>query len=101
LSEAVACELFDTAVNLGRHHAISIMQQALNLLNRNGMAYSDIVEDGLIGMETRAALALYFRKDLDENILVKVMNHLQAGYYIYMMKKYPMKRRFVGWFART
>lgn len=101
VSVDVACELFDTAVNLGRTRAVELLQRALNLLNRNGAAYPEVVEDGVMGTDTRSSLVLYFDKGLDEKVLVKVMNHLQAGHYINLMQRYPSKERFAGWFART
>jgi len=101
-SVEIAAELFDTAVNLGRRRAIEILQSALNLLNRNGLAYPDICEDGRMGYQTAAALAQYVeRRGFEVGALVKLMNHLQGWHYINLMRKYPDKERFVGWFART
>ena len=107
LSVDLAVELFDTAVNLGRHRAIEIMQDALNLLNRNGALYIDLVVDGQMGMKTRGALAAYFKRRHAEDYaqaeasLIRVMNHLQAAHYIGLMRKYPWKEKYAGWFART
>ncbi|HBA72315.1 MAG TPA: peptidoglycan-binding protein [Geobacter sp.] len=107
LSVDLAVELFDTAVNLGRHRAIEIMQDALNLLNRNGALYIDLVVDGQMGMKTRGALAAYFKRRHAEDYaqaevsLIRVMNHLQAAHYIRLMRKYPWKEKYAGWFART
>jgi lysozyme family protein len=100
LSVDLAGELFDTAVNLGRRRAVEILQQALNLLNRDQLLYADIVEDGMLGNITRQTLARYCNRQ-DPAVLVKIMNHLQAGHYINLMRKYPSRERFVGWFSRT
>jgi lysozyme family protein len=96
----LAVEMFDTAVNLGRRRAVEILQQALNLLNRDQLLYPDIVEDGMIGNVTRQTLVRYCNRQ-SPAVLVKVMNHLQAAHYINLMRKYPSRERFVGWFART
>lgn len=101
LSPAIAKELFDTAVNCGRLRAVEILQGALNLLNRNGKAYPDIAEDGRMGRDTRGALARYVADRMDETVLVRVMNHLQAMHYIGLMRANPAMERFVGWFGRT
>ena len=101
LSTEVAAELFDTGVNMGRTRAVEILQRALNLLNRNKKLYPDLVDDGLMGRNTRGTLAKYFELGMDERILLKLMNHLQGEYYINLMRRFPEKERFAGWFART
>ena len=100
LSGLVACELFDTAVNLGRRRAVEILQQALNLLNYNQQLWPDIIEDGIMGSATRGALTRCLQRR-GSKLLVKVMNHLQAGHYIALMRRYPAREKYAGWFART
>ena len=46
ISEPVAVELFDTAVNQGVHAAVKYLQGALNLLNANQKIFPDIMKDG-------------------------------------------------------
>ena len=106
LSDKVATELFDTAVNLGLRRASSYLQGALNLLNGNEMYYKDIVEDGFIGPATLRSLEnccgpQYLSHDDREKMLVKVMNILQGGHYVRQMRKYPVMEKYRGWFARV
>ena len=105
LSPSVAMEMFDTAVNLGVHKASKYLQGALNLLNRNGKSYPDMVVDGVIGPTTIRMLNLYLSqnpgKDGKEKLLLNVMNVLQGIHYVKQMRRYPEKERFRGWFARV
>lgn len=100
LSHAIAAELFDTSVNLGVHRAVTILQQALNLLNRNQLFYPDIVEDGRLGPRTINVLERYLAGS-PVNRLLKVMNSLQAAHYIDQMRRWPEKEEFRGWFDRV
>ncbi len=58
IDAAVAAELFDTGVNMGTHKAIYYLQRALNVLNRGGMSWPDISEDGVIGPKTLGVLGV-------------------------------------------
>lgn len=99
-SQAVADELLDSAVNLGVHQAVKFLQIALNVLNRNGTAYENVVVDGELGPKTLTCLATAAKTD--EKLLVKVMNVLQGGYYLEKMQESEIKERFArGWFNRV
>lgn len=100
ISVDVALEVFDTAVNLSHRQAIEILQEALNLLNRNELAYPDLLVDGLMGRKTRAAVKDYAAR-YDFELLVKLMNHLQAEQYVIRMRRDKRREKWVGWFART
>lgn len=51
----LADKLFDLAVNIGVSRTSTWFQQILNVLNRRGADYSDIVADGIIGSKTFVA----------------------------------------------
>lgn len=96
----VANEMFDTAVNMSITRAILFLQQSLNFLNRNQKLFLDVVEDGYIGKNTINALESLPRKDID--ILLKMMNVLQARHYMEYMKKSPKQEKYArGWFSRV
>jgi len=99
LDQIIANEMFDTAVNIGVYRAIKFLQKGLNLLNRNGKLYSDIIEDGDFGPKTLNAYNNLPKPDL--NILYNIMNILQGMHYIEYMTKSPIQEKFArGWFKR-
>jgi lysozyme family protein len=100
-SQEIADELYDCGVNLGTGRAVSFLQTALNLLNRNQELYPDLVVDGDIGPTTLGAIKKYLSKDYD-TLLVKVMA-IQRGYhYITFMSQSPKQEKFArGWFNRV
>jgi len=96
-SQAVAEELFDTAVNVSKKTAVEFLQDALNALNRNGATYDDIAVDGGMGPVTIKALSSYLEDDQDD-LLLAVMNGLQLSYYIDAMRRNPVKEKYArGW----
>ena len=100
ISDPVAGELFDTAVNMSPRRAVGFLQESLNALNRNGKLYPDLVEDGKIGRITLAALRALPRKD--HATLLKMMNVLQGAYYMDRFKASPIQEKFArGWFSRV
>lgn len=101
ISQNIANELFDTAVNMGMSRAVKFLQTGLNLLNRNQTNYSDIVEDGKFGPATMNALTSYSYMD-NEIYLLKILNILQGMHYINYMTKSPIQERFArGWLKRV
>jgi lysozyme family protein len=100
LSPSVAEELCDTGVNCGVSFAQGILQQALNLLNRQEADYKDISEDKNIGAGTLSALAAYLLKrgKEGETVLVRVLNIMQGARYIEITKTRPANETFFfGW----
>jgi lysozyme family protein len=100
-SQQIANEMFDTGVNLGVVEAAKFLQEALNVLNKNGKIYSDIVEDGHVGSNTidafKACLAYK-----GEAYLYKVMNVMQGYYYIRRMRLSPSQEKYAyGWLDRV
>jgi len=101
LSEPVALELFDTAVNCSPGFAGRSFQRALNVLNRGGTDFSDIKVDGLLGRATAASLSAYIAKRGDGAIpvLISVLNSLQGAYYVAVAERRHKNESFVyGWF---
>ncbi len=100
-SQNVSNEMFDTGVNMGTGRAGKFLQQALNLLNKNGRIYADIVEDGNVGRNTIRALnaCLAYRGD---EYLYKILNILQGQHYINYMTKSPIQEKYAyGWLSRV
>lgn len=95
--QAIAEELFDTAVNMGVGAASKMLQRGLNLLNRNGRNFPDLVVDGIIGKKTiNAFLAV------DNDILLKVLNGLQFMRYVEITERDPSQEKFFnGWMRRV
>lgn len=99
--QAIANDLFDTAVHLGVTRAVEFLQRALNVLNRNEKLYKDLVVDGIIGPRTLDALRAYLEKD-SPALLRKLVNVLRGMHYIERMEKSPSPEKYArGWFKRV
>ena len=99
-AQAVAEELFDTGVNMGVTRAVSFMQEACNLLNRNGSLFKDITVDGKYGPNTNRAVESVLASD--KETVLKILNVLQGIHYIELMRKYPAQEKYArGWFRRV
>lgn len=111
LSDRIAAEIYDTAVNQGRRTAIKYFQQALNMLNDNQRHYSDIVADGVMGSKTLHAYIEYMNtavkikgrnEDLNTKVLLKALNGLQFERYKAIVDDNPGQEAFFyGWIQRT
>lgn len=99
ISMAVTREVFDTSVNLGVERAAKFLQRILNVLNRGGLDYGEVVVDGLIGPITLGALQDCFLSK-GEGIILVALNCLQGQYYIDLAERHPKNERFVyGWLS--
>ena len=58
-NQLIANQIYDMAVNMGVQRAGIHLQRTLNLLNRRGQDYPDIVVNGAIGRKTIKALESY------------------------------------------
>lgn len=97
LSEHVAEEIVDTAVNMGVPTAVRFLQRSLNVLNNRQKLYRDLVADGLIGPVTIDALAEYLAVR-SELVLCRALNCLQGARYIELAEKREKDERFLfGW----
>lgn len=101
-SDAVAWELFETAVNCSVHQSGIFLQDALNLLNRNGRAWPELVLDGKVGPRTLGIVEKALAQADGERHLTTIFNRLQATYYIELARRSPTQEEFVrGWLSRT
>ena len=93
----ISLELFDTGVNMGVKTASKMFQEALNLLNRNGKNFADLVVDGDIGVKTILAY-----NQVDKHILLKVLNGLQFRKYVEIVERDKRQEVFFnGWMKRV
>jgi lysozyme family protein len=100
--QAVAMELFDTAVYIGVGRAARILQESLNLLNRNGRSYEEIGVDGLVGKVTLGALDELLKTEGSAAHLLALMNLLEGMHYVDLVRGDATQRAFVrDWLARV
>ena len=100
--QALANELFDTAVNMGVGRSVRFLQAALNLLNRNGRDYPDLAQDGRLGPVTRQALEDLLANPDERTPLLKLLNIQQGARYVALMNDDPTQERFArGWLKRV
>jgi lysozyme family protein len=93
----ISLELFDTAVNMGVSTASRMLQGSLNLMNRNGKTFADLLVDGNIGTKTILAY-----DKVDKSILLKVLNGMQFKRYVDIVTKNPAQEEFFnGWMKRV
>lgn len=103
VSEALALEVFDTAINCGVGTEAMFLQRALNALNNGGSAYPDLAVDGAVGSATVKALAAFLAKrgTEGERVLLATLNGLQAAHYVGIVEKDPSQEKwFYGWILR-
>ena len=102
IAPLVASELFDTGVNMGPLVAIGFLQRSLNVLNRQGRDWPDLVVDRAMGAATLDALRrlLAVRGKLGERALLKALNALQGARFIEIAEGRPANESFVfGWLS--
>jgi lysozyme family protein len=99
-SRSVASELFELSVNTGLHRATSILQTALNILNRNEKLYSDILVDGKFGRITLATLRTSLKLN-NSKLFFNLLNILQGSFYTELMLNNPVYEKYIGWFNRV
>ena len=84
IDAVVGEEVVDSGVNAGQARAAKWYQTALNLFNRRGVDYRDVVVDGQIGPATlaahRALIAKRGAKDA-QDIFIDALDGLQFGHY--------------------
>ena len=100
LSDVVAAEVVDTAVNLGPRRAAKMLQRCLNIFNQAGQSWSDIAVDGRIGHGTLNALRHYLDQR-EAAVLVRALNCLQGAFYIELAERREKDEKFVyGWLSK-
>jgi lysozyme family protein len=83
--QALACTVFDTAVNCGIAAAGKFLQKALNACNNRQKYYPDLTVDGDIGIKTIAALKEAVKKNR-AHIVHNAFICLRGCYYLDIMK---------------
>lgn len=97
VSEALAKEVVDSAVNMGDKRAAEMLQRCLNVLNDRGNLYPDIIVDGDIGPATMRTVKAYAGAR-DVRTLVKACNCLQGAFYIELSERREKDEKFLyGW----
>lgn len=97
-SQDIANELFDTAVNMSVNTAGTFLQRALNVLNKNGKDYADLLVDGKIGSKTVGVL----NNHKSPARVLKVLNVLQGAKYVAICENNPSQEEFMfGWLNRV
>lgn len=100
LSQPIAAEVADTAVNLGVGIAARFLQRALNVFNKGATLYPDLVVDGRCGPATVSALRAFlaFRGRDGELVMLRGLNALQGSRYIDLAESRQKDEAFVfGW----
>ena len=100
LSEIIAEEIADTAVNTGTYQAAILLQRSLNVFNNRQRYYKDLIADGLIGYKTINALKSYLKKRGAEGELVlhNLLNCLQGEFYANLVLEREKDEKFLyGW----
>jgi len=93
LSPAIAAEIFDTTVNMGRSAAVKILQEALNYLGES------LAMDSGMGMKDLGALNKWSSKD--ERALFVCLNGFQFIRYVGIVEMNASQKRFArGWTKR-
>lgn len=101
-SDLLAYEVFEAGVNCSVHQSSIFLQDALNLLNRNGKLWPELKLDGRVGPATVATVRKALAEPRGEAHLVTLINRLQASYYIELARRSPTQEAFLrGWLSRT
>lgn len=101
LSPLIAEELADTGVNCGISRAGEFFQRVLNVMNKEGTLYPDLVVDGKPGDKTIQAFKKFilYRGADGEVVFNRALNSLQGAFYINLCEKRQKDEEFVyGWF---
>jgi len=94
LSPAIAAEIFDTAVNMGRQAAVKIVQESLNYLGES------LAVDGSMGLKTLGAVNKWTTRD--ERALFVCLNGFQFRRYVEIVGNNGTQQRFArGWTKRV
>lgn len=104
--QAVANEIFEQSINLGRGGAGRYLQRLCNSLNydkrNDARLFSDLIEDGAVGPKTLAALTTVLDRRISDAAVVHALNCLQGAHYVGLGAKSFQHRQFMdGWMKRT
>jgi len=97
-SQKVAEEVFDCGVNCGVTSAVRFLQRALNVLNKRGVLWQDVVRDGVMGPKTLEAVNIATNKHYNEQALLILLAVLRGEYYVRIAEKRDQNEEFMlGW----
>lgn len=99
----LADRLFDWGINSGRQKGVLALQRILNVCNRNGKDYADIVADGAMGPGTMTALKAFMgvRGKAGLRYLITTHSGMQASYYVDISEQRAANETFTnGWLSR-
>lgn len=97
-SQAIANEVYDSAVNCGTGKAALWLQRAINVTNAGGTKAADVVADGQVGPATLAALNAHKAPLL----VLKALNILQGAHCIAIAEGNKSQEVFINsWFSRV
>lgn len=101
VSGDVAYKLFDAGVNMGPAVSGTFLQRTLNVLNRQGVDYADVLVDGAVGDKTlRALRGLWAKRPTAETVVMRALNCLQGARYIEIAERDPRQEDFeFGWLS--
>lgn len=101
ISQKIAEEMLDTAVNMGPGIAGGFLQRALNVLNKRGSMFPDLTRDGRVGAMTLSALKTFLtvRGPVEgETVLMRLLNDQQGVRYIELAEQADKNEDFeFGW----
>jgi lysozyme family protein len=102
INTAIGAKLVDAGVNCGPGNPSRWLQRTLNLLNRQGKQFPDLVIDGKLGPATQFALQAVLRQRGDdgdgEKLIIACLKGLQVAYYIDITEHRPANEEFfAGW----
>lgn len=98
LVQAIADEIFDTAVNMDVDVAVKFLQSALNLLNRDSKLFPDMKIDGVLGINTLTRLNAF----TETEYLLRALNAFQGARYIKICENDSSQEEFFrGWIKRA
>ena len=98
----IAEELFDTGVNCGVGVAKTFLQRTLNVLNKKGTLWPDLVVDGSIGPKTIAALKVALAVAPYHRLcILRALDSLQCVRYIELAEEKEKFETFMAGWLRT
>lgn len=101
-NQDIAIEIFEFGVNAGIGRSVKRLQRALNVLDRDGKLYNNLIIDGAFGNKTLSALNVILSSTRDSETLFKMLNVLQGSFYIEIMEKRSSQEKYArGWFNRV
>lgn len=104
LDISVAEEVIDSGVNAGQARAAKWYQTALNLFNRRGVDYRDVVVDGDVGPASLAAhRALITKRGAKDarDMMIDALDGLQFGHYAMLSADNSKFEDFMPGWVRT